>query len=74
MMFLYLQMDSSLADMMQEIGYGCCTTMDECRKTLVQIGNNAISAGSVARVIGMMARTHTGLSENMPLQVSIVEF
>ena len=63
-------MDGSLADMMQEIGYGCCTTMDECRKTLVQIGINSVSASAVARVIGMMARTHSGLSDNMPLQVS----
>ena len=44
--------------------------MDECRKTLVQIGINSVSASAVARVIGMMARTHSGLSDNMPLQVS----
>ena len=62
-------MDGSLADMMQEMGYGCCASMDECRKSLVQFGANSLTASAVAKVIGMMARTHTGLTENMPLQV-----
>lgn len=62
-------MDGSLSDMMQEVGYSCCATMDECRKSLVQFGVGSLTASAVARVVGMMAKSHTGLTENMPLQV-----
>ncbi len=61
-------MDGSLADMMQEMGYSCCATMDECRKSLLQFGTNSLSASAVARVISMMARTHSSLTDSMPLQ------
>ncbi|XP_072169675.1 CCR4-NOT transcription complex subunit 1-like [Diadema setosum] len=61
-------MDGSLAELMQEMGYGCCATVEECHKTLLQIGSNGLTASSLAKVIGMMARTHTGLMDNLPLQ------
>ncbi|XP_063970716.1 CCR4-NOT transcription complex subunit 1-like isoform X2 [Lytechinus pictus] len=61
-------MDGSLAELMQEMGYSCCATVEECHKTLVQFGINGLTAGNVAKVIGMMARTHTGLMDNLPLQ------
>eukprot|EP00057_Strongylocentrotus_purpuratus_P004942 XP_003729814.2 PREDICTED: CCR4-NOT transcription complex subunit 1-like [Strongylocentrotus purpuratus] len=53
---------------MQEMGYSCCATVEECHKTLVQFGINGLTASNVAKVIGMMARTHTGLMDNLPLQ------
>lgn len=62
-------MDGSLAELMQEMGYSCCATVEECHKTLVQFGINGLTASNVAKVIGMMARTHTGLMDNLPLQV-----
>nr|XP_006813651.1 PREDICTED: CCR4-NOT transcription complex subunit 1-like [Saccoglossus kowalevskii] len=61
-------MDGSLADTLLEIGYGCCATVEECRNTLVQFGVNCITPISVAKVLGMMARTHTGLADQMSLQ------
>ena len=68
---MLLQMDGSLAELMQEMGYGCCATVEECHKTLVQFGINGLTASNVAKVIGMMARTHSGLMDNLPLQVRL---
>nr|CAD7196956.1 unnamed protein product [Timema douglasi] len=61
--------DSSLADLIAEVGYGFCSSLDECRNTLVGLmGGRDISAGMVARVLSMMARTHSGLEEQVALQ------
>lgn len=56
-----LQLESSLADLIMEIGYSFCSSAEECRGHLVTLGARDISAGGVARVIAMMVRTHTGL-------------
>ncbi|KAK7790471.1 hypothetical protein R5R35_006209 [Gryllus longicercus] len=55
-------MESSLADLLMELGYGCCSSLEECRSALVNMGaGREISPAAVARVLGMMIRTHTGL-------------
>lgn len=56
-----LQLESSLADLIMEIGYSFCSNVEECRGHLVTLGARDISAGGVARVLAMMVRTHTGL-------------
>ncbi|XP_033896044.1 CCR4-NOT transcription complex subunit 1 isoform X10 [Acipenser ruthenus] len=61
-------MESSLADFMQEVGYGFCASLEECRNIIMQYGVREITASQVARVLGMMARTHSGLSDGIPLQ------
>ncbi|XP_042196278.1 CCR4-NOT transcription complex subunit 1 isoform X7 [Callorhinchus milii] len=61
-------MDSSLADFMQEVGYGFCTSAEECRNIILQFGVREMTASQVARVLGMMARTHSGLTDGIPLQ------
>ncbi|XP_062856839.1 CCR4-NOT transcription complex subunit 1 isoform X3 [Trichomycterus rosablanca] len=61
-------MESSLADFMQEVGYGFCASVDECRNIILQYGVREVTASQVARVLGMMARTHSGLSDGIPLQ------
>ncbi|XP_071959089.1 CCR4-NOT transcription complex subunit 1-like isoform X2 [Antedon mediterranea] len=61
--------ESILADALQEMGYGCCTSMEECRKTLMQLGVQHLNPNSIAMVLGMMAQTHTGLTEGMNLQL-----
>ncbi|CAL8357419.1 unnamed protein product [Lota lota] len=61
-------MESSLADFMQEVGYGFCASMDECRNIILQYGVREVTASQVARVLGMMARTHSGLADGIPLQ------
>ncbi|KYO27504.1 CCR4-NOT transcription complex subunit 1 isoform D [Alligator mississippiensis] len=61
-------MESSLADFMQEVGYGFCTSVEECRNIIMQFGVREVTASQVARVLGMMARTHSGLTDGIPLQ------
>uniref|UniRef100_A0A3Q2EDJ4 CCR4-NOT transcription complex subunit 1 n=1 Tax=Cyprinodon variegatus TaxID=28743 RepID=A0A3Q2EDJ4_CYPVA len=61
-------MESSLADFIQEVGYGFCASLDECRNIILQYGVREVTASQVARVLGMMARTHSGLSDGIPLQ------
>ncbi|XP_069757052.1 CCR4-NOT transcription complex subunit 1 isoform X1 [Narcine bancroftii] len=61
-------MDSSLADFMQEVGYGFCTSAEECRQIILQFGVREVTASQVARVLGMMARTHSSLTDGIPLQ------
>ncbi|CAL9697168.1 unnamed protein product [Knipowitschia caucasica] len=61
-------MESSLAEFMQEVGYGFCASVDECRNIILQYGGREVTASQVARVLGMMARTHSGLTDGIPLQ------
>ncbi|KAM5263728.1 CCR4-NOT transcription complex subunit 1 isoform 3-T3 [Ctenodactylus gundi] len=61
-------MESSLADFMQEVGYGFCSSIEECRNIIIQFGVREVTAAQVARVLGMMARTHSGLTDGIPLQ------
>ncbi|MEQ2171039.1 hypothetical protein GOODEAATRI_006568, partial [Goodea atripinnis] len=60
-------MESSLADFIQEVGYGFCA-----RNIILQYGLREVTASQVARVLGMMARTHSGLSDGIPLQHSLM--
>ncbi|KAJ8302566.1 hypothetical protein KUTeg_018962 [Tegillarca granosa] len=56
-------MATSLADMILEAGYGCTASVEECRSNLIQFGAKEITPASVAKVLGMMARTPSGLTE-----------
>ncbi|XP_061899059.1 CCR4-NOT transcription complex subunit 1 isoform X2 [Entelurus aequoreus] len=62
------RMESSLAEFMQEVGYSFCASLDECRNIILQYGVREVTASQVARVLGMMARTHSGLTDGIPLQ------
>lgn len=44
-------------------------SLEECRNIILQYGVREVTASQVARVLGMMARTHSGLSDGIPLQV-----
>ncbi|CAB3374513.1 Hypothetical predicted protein [Cloeon dipterum] len=55
-------MDNSLADLIIELGYGCCSSAAECRRQLSSLGREITSA-AIARVLGAMVRTHTGLDK-----------
>uniref|UniRef100_A0A8C5HTK1 CCR4-NOT transcription complex subunit 1 n=1 Tax=Gouania willdenowi TaxID=441366 RepID=A0A8C5HTK1_GOUWI len=61
-------MESSLAEFIQEVGYGFCASLEECRNIIHQYGVREVTASQVARVLGMMARTHSGLTDGIPLQ------
>lgn len=47
----------------------CVLSVDECRNIILQYGVREVTASQVARVLGMMARTHSGLSDGIALQV-----
>ncbi|XP_077542745.1 CCR4-NOT transcription complex subunit 1 isoform X6 [Haemaphysalis longicornis] len=59
-------MELSHVELIKEVGYGLTASVEECRQSLVQMGLREPGACMVARVLSMMANTHTGLSE--PLQ------
>lgn len=48
-------------------------SVEECRNIIMQFGVREVTAAQVARVLGMMARTHSGLTDGIPLQVSAVQ-
>lgn len=45
---------------------------EECRQIILQFGVREVTASQVARVLGMMARTHSGLTDGISLQVNII--
>jgi CCR4-NOT transcription complex subunit 1 len=65
---VYFQLDGSLAELIMEIGYGFCSSVEECRNNLVNLGAREMLPPAVARVLGMMVRSHTGLEEQVALQ------
>lgn len=65
-------MDPSLADLVMEMGYSICSSLEECRRNLLSVTNGSGSsvifgAGSIAKVLSMMIRTHTGLDTQSTL-------
>ncbi|XP_021921568.1 CCR4-NOT transcription complex subunit 1 isoform X2 [Zootermopsis nevadensis] len=61
-------LDGSLAELIMEMGYGFCSSVEECRNNLVNLGAREITPPAVARVLSMMVRSHTGLEEQVALQ------
>ncbi|XP_055951329.1 CCR4-NOT transcription complex subunit 1-like isoform X2 [Argiope bruennichi] len=60
--------DDSLVEVIQEMGYNFTASVEECKNNMAQIGLREIKPSLVARVLSMMARSHTGLTDAMPLQ------
>ena len=51
------------------LGYTFTSNTEQCRQNLLQlVGGPKISAATVARIIGVMVRTHTGLDDPATLQ------
>lgn len=53
--------------------YYFCFSIEECRNIIMQFGVREVTAAQVARVLGMMARTHSGLTDGIPLQVCCLQ-
>jgi len=60
--------DTKLCDIMEEIGYLACKSREECKETLGRYGVHNITSQCVARVLGMMGKTLTGLDSSNLLQ------
>lgn len=61
-------MEDDLADLMLEIGYSSCASVEDCQDTLTNFGVQDITPASVARVLGMMVKTVFGLGEHVIVQ------
>lgn len=59
-------MEPSHVELIKEVGYGFTASVEECRQGLMAMGLRDPGPCMVARVLCMMANTHTGLTE--PLQ------
>ena len=57
-------LDGALPDLVLEMGYHFTASVDECRASLLQLGGREVYAATVAKVIGVMVRTHTGLDDS----------
>ncbi|CAH0545815.1 unnamed protein product [Brassicogethes aeneus] len=57
-------LETSLADVISEVGYAFTASVEECRSHLLKLGGRDISPGVVARVISVMSRTHSGLDDS----------
>ena len=62
-------LDTALPELVRELGYTFTSNTEQCRQNLLQlVGGPKISAATVARIIGVMVRTHTGLDDPATLQ------
>lgn len=53
------------------MGYSVCCSVEECRRNMLSVTNGCVPSvtfgpESVAKVISMMIRTHTGLDSQIP--------
>jgi len=66
-----LLLEGALPDLVLEMGYHFTSTVQECRASLLKFqGRELCGAQTIAKVIGVMVRTHTGLDENNSLPLS----
>lgn len=61
-------LETSLADLVNEIGYNFTTSVEECRKNLIKFGGRDIPPAVVARVLSLMCRSHNGHEETLTIQ------
>jgi len=45
-------MEGGLQDKIQELGYGCMATREDCRETLLSFGLSNLNPAVIARVLG----------------------
>ncbi|KAL1517994.1 hypothetical protein ABEB36_001684 [Hypothenemus hampei] len=58
-------LDTPLGDLVKELGYGFTSSLEECRNSLIKLGGRDIAPSTVARVLAVMCRTHTGLDDTL---------
>ncbi|XP_022241734.1 CCR4-NOT transcription complex subunit 1-like [Limulus polyphemus] len=62
------QVDDSVADLVREMGYCFTASVEDCKTNLLHLCQNQIMPSVVARILSVMARTHTGLGDSISLQ------
>lgn len=61
-------LETSLADLVNEIGYNFTANIEECRKNLIKFGGRDISPTVVARVLSLMCRLYNGHEDSINIQ------
>lgn len=61
-------LETSLADVLTEIGYNFTSSLEECRNNLMKLGGRDIPPSVVSRVLAVMCRTHSGLEDSLTIQ------
>lgn len=56
-------LETSLADLLGEIGYGFTSSVEDCRNNLLKLGGRDLTASSVAKILTVMCKTHGGLED-----------
>nr|CAB3232164.1 CCR4-NOT transcription complex subunit 1 [Phallusia mammillata] len=64
-------MGVSLAEVLHEVGYTSCASVEVCRKTLHVYKFHTVNASQVARVLSMMSRTQSDSIESVALLQSL---
>ncbi|XP_058212330.1 uncharacterized protein LOC131324368 [Rhododendron vialii] len=57
-----MEKEMSMADVMKELGYGCTVNVSQCTETLSLF--LPLTAMTVSRILGTIARTHAALEDN----------
>lgn len=57
-------LDTPLADLVSEMGYGFTSSLEECRNNLVKLKPRDITPAHIARVVSVMSQTLTGLDQS----------
>lgn len=57
-------MDTSWSNLIVEIGYAFTASVDECKNHLSKVGGRDLAPLDVSRLIALMCRTHTNLSDS----------
>lgn len=60
---MWLLVHLNFQTLLLKITHLCYYSVEECRSNLIQFGAKEITPASVAKVLGMMARTPSGLTE-----------
>jgi CCR4-NOT transcription complex subunit 1 len=55
----------TLSELMEDIGYQCTTNIQTMNELLEECDLQSINESEIARVLGMLARTHTGLDDEL---------
>lgn len=57
-------MDTSWSILVMDIGYGFTSSVEECKNHLMKVAGRDVSPQDVAKIISLMCRTHTNLSDS----------
>ncbi|KNA22767.1 hypothetical protein SOVF_031520 isoform A [Spinacia oleracea] len=57
-----MEKEISMADVMKELGYGCTISASKCKEILSLF--MPLTEASIARILGIVVRSHAGLEEN----------